>query len=65
MATTAHTAAMTNYVDRPAAGFAPRFTPKTPLQLRLHGSLWSWRAQGWSGYVDFREPGVCSAPHVR
>ena len=49
---------MSNYNVRPAAGFPARFTPTTPLQLRLHGSLWSWRAQSWSGFVDFREPGT-------
>ena len=49
---------MTNYAARPAAGFAPRFTPRTPLQLRLSATLWSWRAQSWSGFIDFREPGT-------
>ena len=41
-----------------APTFAPRFVPRTPLERRLHGSLWTFRSPEWNGFVDFREPGV-------
>lgn len=41
-----------------APTFAPRFDPRTRLENRLHGSLWSFRSAGWNGFIDFREPGL-------
>lgn len=41
-----------------APTFAARFTPSSPLERRLNGSLWSFRSRGWNGFLDFREPGI-------
>lgn len=41
-----------------APTFQPRFDARTPLERRLHGSLWSFRSRGWNGFLDFREPGI-------
>ena len=35
----------------------PLFVPSTPLERRLTGTLWTVRAQAWSGYMDFMAPG--------
>jgi len=38
--------------------FSPRFTPRTALERRLSSTLWSFRSPAWTGFIDFREPGV-------
>jgi hypothetical protein len=42
----------------PAPSFSPRFTATTTLERRLSATLWSWRGASWSGFIDFREPGI-------
>jgi hypothetical protein len=38
--------------------FVPRFAPRTAVERRLPGTLWSFCSPAWNGSVDFREPAV-------
>jgi len=38
--------------------FTARFAPSTHLERRLISTLWSFRSTEWTGFIDFREPGI-------